>query len=112
SPQRSDAPGPISQSSQLTTRTPGTSSLCAPSTTTISATLVCSRASSTNGSSSRCFTPPERVDAPAASTIALTDVEGRLLDLDRLGRCSLAARRRISELADLLDDGQAANDLA
>ena len=53
SPQRSDAPGPRSQSGQWTL---STSSGCAPLTTTTPSTLRSARsASSTRGSSSTCF---------------------------------------------------------
>ena len=72
SPQRSDAPGPRAQSAQCDERAPGARRARArPATTTISATLVWRSAASTAGSSSRCLTPPYRVEAPAASTIAL-----------------------------------------
>ena len=106
-PQRSEAPGPTAQSSHCTSRAPGASSSCAPCTTTISVTLVWRSATSTAGSSSRCLTPPYRVEAPAASTSALADVDGRLLELDGLGRDALAARRGIAELADRFHDRQA-----
>ena len=67
---RSRAELPVGARTSRVSRRAATVSSCAPATTTISSTPVCARASSTAGSSSRCFGRPYRVAAPAASTMA------------------------------------------
>src|SRR4029079_17763852 len=72
SPQRSEAPGPSSQSAQRTTRA-SVSTSWAPTTPTISSMERALRTrSSTGPSRSRCFGEPKRDEAPAAKTTAET----------------------------------------
>src|SRR5438128_5192675 len=110
SPQRSEAPGPRSQSAHWTVRA-SVSTSCAPRTTTTSSTELARTRSNTGSSSSRCFGEPKRVEAPSARTTAAIMLGG-----DDDAAHDDPPRRlfvlRIAETADPLDDVEAACDLA